>query len=253
MKERDEDFYVGYLPTPKRHRAFLRAFVPLTLWAFVAVAALFLKSFRPAGEGVWETGQLQEWRGVVRFSPYPTLVVDMQDGKLFEWLLVESGKVAADQRAEFFEDKYTIVRGFELRRGGRYMIEIMPGHEGMIAPVDGEEIGEVPVKVTGRTTVVGEILDSKCFLGAMKPGDGLTHQACARLCIDGGIPPMLVVHESARTRNYFLLTDAEGGRANEMVRDYVGVPVEVTGEVSIRGYTNAFALESIRRVDKDDA
>lgn len=249
MSERQDDFYVGYLPTPAKHRRFLRAFVPLTLWALVMVAAIFLRSFRPAGSGVWDTANLRSWAGVVRFAPYPALVVENDEGVTEEWMLVETGKIAADQRAAFFEGKYTIVRGFALQRDGRQMIEIMPGHEGILAPVEGEIPAEPVAESLGQVELRGEILDMKCYLGAMLPGDGWAHQTCARLCIDGGIPPMLVSHAADGSAEYSVLTTAQGERANEQVREHVGIPVVVAGELIQRGGTRILRMQELSRVD----
>ena len=41
----------------------------------------------------------------------------------------------------------------------------------------------------GSLQIEGEIVDIKCWLGRMKPGDGRTHRACGQFCIQGGIPP----------------------------------------------------------------
>lgn len=250
MNEHDDDFYVGYLSTPRKHRRFLRAFIPATLWGLVMTAALFLSSFRPAGSGEWDTANLRSWSGVVRFDPYPTLVVAGDEGESEEWLLVETGKVAADARAEFFTGKFTVVRGFALQRDGRRMIEIMPGHEGILAPVEGEIPAEPIEESLGEVELTGEILDMKCYLGAMLPGDGLTHQTCARLCIDGGIAPMLVSRSEDGKKSYTLLTDADGGRANERVRRHVAVPVVVHGELVQRGGTRLLRLAPADAVRK---
>lgn len=242
MKEEGDDFYVGYLPTPGKHRRFLRAFIPATLWGLVMIAALFLSSFRPAGNGEWDTANLRSWSGVVRFQPYPTLIVAGEDGESEEWPLIETGKVAADARAEFFEGKFTVVRGFALQRDGRRMIEIMPGHEGILAPVEGEIPVDPVEESLGQVELSGEILDMKCYLGAMLPGDGLTHQTCARLCIDGGIPPMLVSRTAEGKMHYTLLASADGGRANEIVRRDLAIPVVVRGELVQRGGTRLLRI-----------
>ena len=250
MSEQSDDFYVGYLPTPRKHRHFLRAFIPATLWALVMIAALYLSSFRPAGSGEWDTANLRSWSGVVRFDPYPSLVVAGDNGESEEWLLVETGKIAADARAAFFEGKFTMVRGFALQRDGRRMIEIMPGREGILAPVEGEIPAEPIASSLGEVELSGEILDMKCYLGAMLPGDGLTHQTCARLCIDGGIAPMLVSRSVDGKLSYTLLTSALGGRANELVRRHVAVPVVVRGELIQRGGTRLLRLadeDAVRR------
>jgi len=47
----------------------------------------------------------------------------------------------------------------------------------------------LPSTSLGTQTLVGEIVDSKCFLGVMNPGQLTTHRACAIRCISGGVRP----------------------------------------------------------------
>jgi hypothetical protein len=84
----------------------------------------------------------------------------------------------------------------------------------------------------GRARLRGEIVDFKCFLGAMKPGDGKGHKACATLCIRGGIPPMLVTSDEVGNRTYYLLRDAGGGPCGEEILPVVGELVDVEGALS---------------------
>lgn len=53
-------------------------------------------------------------------------------------------------------------------------------------------------EVTTPVTLDGELVDSKCYLGTMKPGDGKTHKSCAILCLRGGIPPLFVSKAAAQ-------------------------------------------------------
>jgi hypothetical protein len=48
----------------------------------------------------------------------------------------------------------------------------------------------------GAFTLVGEIVDSKCYLGIMNPGETNPHRECAALCIRGGIPPLIIAHDA---------------------------------------------------------
>ncbi|NES70701.1 MAG: hypothetical protein F6K24_38555, partial [Okeania sp. SIO2D1] len=86
-------------------------------------------------------------------------------------------------------------------------------------------------KSLGEFSLVGEIVDSKCYPGVMKPGQTKTHRACAIRCISGGVPPVLVVHNEKSEKLYFLLADSQGKAVNSRVLDKVGDPVEITGEV----------------------
>ena len=78
-------------------------------------------------------------------------------------------------------------------------------------------------------TLSGEIVDSKCYLGVMKPGEGLTHRACAIRCISGGIPPMLVSADAQGRPVYHLLTDAAGNALARELLPFVGRPVRISG------------------------
>jgi hypothetical protein len=81
-----------------------------------------------------------------------------------------------------------------------------------------------------EVTLHGEIIDPKCYLGAMKPGGGKTHKGCAALCLRGGVPPMLVTRTGGR-EVYCLLVTAEGGLADEEAIPYVGDAVSIRGRL----------------------
>ena len=96
--------------------------------------------------------------------------------------------------------------------------------------------GAVPARAAasvpcGRQTLVGEIVDSKCFLGVMNPGQLLPHRACAIRCISGGIPPVLLVRQKHGPPCYLLLVSAAGKPVNEQILDLVAEPVQITGDV----------------------
>ena len=76
--------------------------------------------------------------------------------------------------------------------------------------------------------LVGEIVDTKCYLGAMKPGRGKPHRDCASLCIRGGIPAALLVRTENGERHLVHLVSF-GRPVGVEVLDFVGQPVEVTG------------------------
>jgi hypothetical protein len=90
----------------------------------------------------------------------------------------------------------------------------------------------------------GEILDSKCYLGAMKPGDGKGHKACATLCVTGGIPPMLLVWTPDGGRRHLLLVDDRGHSARGLVLEALGEPVTVTGRPGRTGDLETLAIDA---------
>ena len=177
---------------------------------------------------MWDTTQEREWSGVVRSAPYPALVDD--EGE--PWLIVEMGKFGAHERVEPFDGAVCKVRGFALTRGGRRMIELLPG-EDAFARVGAAAPAPALMRPGGEMAVVGEIVDGKCYLGAMKPGDGKAHKACAVLCIRGGLPA-LVSGDISGAAGELLPILTIGGRAElpEAVLEFVGEPVRIEGTLS---------------------
>lgn len=227
----DAPIYVGYLPTPARHRRFVRIAAPLLAALAGAAGLATALAQRDPGAAVWSDGEAQSFRGVLVMRPYP-MVVPASGAPL---LLVEMGKRGAREGAAAFEGRSVEATGWLLAREGRRMLELAPESdairvidEAIDAPID--EIGS-PVAVT----LEGEIVDSKCFLGAMKPGDGKGHKACATLCVTGGVPPTLVTFDAAgRAVGFFVLADEAGGPANELAAPYLGEPVTVEGVLESR-------------------
>jgi hypothetical protein len=96
-------------------------------------------------------------------------------------------------------------------------------------------LAALPIVALGKQTLVGEIVDSKCFLGVMNPGQLTPHRACAIRCISGGVPPVLLVRQKDSPAIYLLLVSADGEPVNKQVLEMVAVPVEITGEVERQG------------------
>jgi hypothetical protein len=242
-----DEFYVGYLPVPWGHSRFLRVAIPVTLWLMVFVAMGFAWTQRDPGGAVWDDGFEQSWTGVIRARPYPMLEIEEGDGAGSVALLVEQGKRGALGRCGEFNNLRVTVRGWRLQRDGRRIIELSPEADAIERvsdqtveprPADADSIDNVSIR--------GEIVDAKCFLGAMKPGEGSTHKSCAILCITGGIPPMLVARDAAGKASYFLVTDATGGPMTPALIPLVGEPVTVEGLRVRRG-----DLDEIRVNAKD--
>jgi hypothetical protein len=82
-------------------------------------------------------------------------------------------------------------------------------------------------------TLRGEIVDSKCFLGVMVPGEGKTHKDCASLCLRGGIPPAFVVRDrEGRTALMLLVSESGGSLAgHEAAVRLAAEPIELTGVI----------------------
>jgi hypothetical protein len=218
MPTPDEDFFVGYLATPPKLSRFLRRVVPAILLVVVIAAGLIAARQRDPGNGEWDS-QDRELEGTLVTQPYPMLL--SRDGRTF--VLVAEGKHAIELPATATDGAILRVQGTIIQRGLLRLLEATK----FTAAGTNSSPAKIRVLSVESRTFRGEIIDPKCFAGAMKPGDGKTHKACAALCIRGGIPPAFV----ADTGEMFLLT----GLPIEQVVSIVGEPVELNGIASAVG------------------
>jgi hypothetical protein len=245
--DRDE-FFIGWEPAPKKYARFLHPIVVALLLITGGVAATVAYFQRDPGTGHWDTGEIRTFDGIVYTRPYAMIRVpgDKPGDTPRTMLLVEDGKFGALPRVEELvkakaEGVAVRVTGTILHRDGRWLLELAEGEKGM-RRLTAEEEGNLPPLawpapevLAEHVTLQGEIIDPKCYLGAMKPGGGKTHKACAMLCISGGVPPMLVTRDAAKNETFYLLVTEEGGVVNERVLDFVGDPVEASGRLERHG------------------
>lgn len=228
-----DDFYVGYLELPPAHARFLRRLLPALAVLVAVVAALSAAAMRDPGPATWDAARERTWTGRLVVEPYPMLLV-REEGRTRAILLVEMGKVAAHGRVEPLAGRAATVRGYLLEREGRRLAELAPDEEAVVAAPTAEDAAPpVPeLEPLGSYAGAGEILDGKCWLGAMKPGDGKGHKACAILCIEGGLPPLLRSRGADGAERFHLLRVDGTHRLPPDVLDLVADPVAVEGSAS---------------------
>lgn len=228
-----DEFYVGYLPhAPLNVAAHMRKFIIAAL-AFGALTAwLFIINQKSFAFSVFEFLQPRAFEGVISAEPYPTLLVTRpgKSGNLpsfSRYLLVAEGKHGAQQEIANYDGQRVKLQGTLIFRDDQTMLELAPNS---IAPI-AEAPSSNTAQALGAFTLTGEIVDSKCFLGVMNPGERKTHQACAVRCIAGGIPPILATRNEAGEIAYLLLVAHDGRAVNQDVLTLVAQPIAITGEV----------------------
>lgn len=224
-----DPIYVGYLPTPRADRRFLRLAVPAILWALCAIAALLAITYAPAGDAIWNTDDTVTLEGTLIANPYPAIIT-LTDDVRSTTFLVEPGKLGAPESITWGQGR---VSGFVLSRDARRVLELVP--DALERNTNRFAFPPFTPEPLGPATLTGEIVDYKCYLGAMKPGHGRTHRACAILCISGGIPPALVTTNPDRSRNYYILRSPQQTRLNDDVLPFVATPVTIRGNVVREG------------------
>lgn len=225
----DDAFFVGYFPTPAPLARFaLGIALVVTLTAGgVALAAAYLQ--RPPGDVEQRSAEID---GLVVAEPYG-MVRHLDGDRVRHVLLVRGGKFGAPRRdTARLADRAAHVSGLLLERDGRQLLELHASmREADLDEASLSRLRAVEPEDLGEVTVRGEIVDSKCYLGRMRPGGGRTHRACAQLCIAGNIPPVLVAHDASGRTAHYLLASRENRSISTEVLPFVAEPVEITGRL----------------------
>lgn len=233
MSTRSDEFYVGYLPTPPRVARLALGATTALLLCLSLVAAMTTTLQNDPGDGVWEV-EVSEFTGPVALDPAPHILTP--DGAI---LIVDFNKFGARERLSPFDGANATLRGTVIRRDGVRLLELSPTSDAAEASSTGASVDLQSVwRAVATESLVGEIIDPKCYLGAMKPGHGLTHRSCAALCISGGIPPLFVVEREGALlpARALVLVDERGepleGDALARLLTFVGErTIAITGEV----------------------
>ena len=233
----NDEFYIGWeAKAAPRIGRFMRVVVAWMILATTGLALVFAAMQHTIGVSVFEWGNVKRLSGVLKLQPYPHLLVarpgqtDGQPG-YSTYYLVAPFKFGLDRaKLAAFDGKAVSLQGTLIYRGNQTMVEALPDSIKATATSTAAITGGKVIQL-GRQTLVGEIVDSKCYLGVMNPGQLIPHRACAIRCISGGIPPVLLVRQQDGPVIYLLLVSADGKPVNQQVLDMVAEPVEITGEV----------------------
>jgi hypothetical protein len=220
-----DELYVGYLPkSPPGIARFTRRIVLalLSLTALVAATLALSQARLPAAR--FDFGSPRQYTGTITTTPQPMLLLDRPgSAEQSSYYLVNPGKFGAEVDA--LDGRSVRLSGTPIYRQDQTMLELLPESIEELGP--GRTDGAV--EDLGEWTLRGEIVDSKCFLGVMNPGNLKPHRACAIRCISGGIPPILLVRDGLGGTRHLLLVGPEGEAINDRILGMIAEPLEVTG------------------------
>ena len=209
----------------------------------MTIALMLVVGQMPFANSTFEYGKVRSFEGVVEARPFPTLLVARpgdigQHDKYSRYLLVAPGKHGADDLVASVDGKQVRLKGQLIYRDGGTMVEIAPGS---IAAVDTAPAVQEATRDLGKVTVTGEIVDSKCYLGVMNPGQGKVHRDCAARCLSGGIPPIFITTDGHEQ----LLLVGPDGRAlgRDALREFIAEPIQIQGELLDTGSTQLLKFD----------
>ena len=235
-------FYIGWeaKAAPGIGKTLRKVVIALLLLALLAPVVLAV-SQRMIGASVFEWGNHKSFSGILQTTPYPHLLVlrpGNADGlpRYSTYYLVAPWKFGLDHEAVApLDGKSVTLKGTLIYRSNQTMIETKLEWIQANDKTPAAQLPRASKVALGKQTLTGEIVDSKCFLGVMNPGQLTPHRACAIRCISGGVPPVLLVRQKDGPAIYLLLVSAEGKPVNKQVLEMVAEPVEIAGEVERQG------------------
>ncbi len=228
------EFFVGHQPLSKEtRRKVFRGALTLAL-AFAGASALLVLSQDPFDRGTFEYGYSRRIEGWVDTSPLPSLRVPRphapnQTPTFSRYPLVNVGKFGAPLRLLLLHGKMVSVSGALIFNDSATMLEVDDQPVEILS--DGQSPPPVSHQSLGEVDLVGEIVDSKCYLGVMKPGRRKTHRECAVRCLSGGVPALFVVEDEWGATRQFFLTSATGKPIIAAILDLVAERVRIRGRI----------------------
>jgi len=230
-------FFVGYLEVPQALRPFLVA-VGTVLAGTLTVAGLVIGATQDdPGDGAFrfDLGR-QTVTGVIEPLGYPILHVTSGTGHVAAGrtlMMTRAGKSGVMASPDQFAGREVTASGVLLTRGRLEMLQLRGGEAGLAA-AGGTASPPEPVAL-GRWRLAGEICDGKCLAGAMRPGRGIAHKACANLCLVGEIPPVFVSTRAVEGSEYLMVLGPDGGPLPDAAYDHVAQFISVEADLARHG------------------
>jgi hypothetical protein len=224
--------FVGYEKTPSVDRRFLLAFGGVTTLLTAGMGYAIARVQPPGGRGSWDMGTEVSLTGAVAAAPYAHMRV-LEAGRVHTVLLGCETKCGARERLEQigFQGGGATVRGSMLERDGYRMLATKSGDDWIETSLRLDRIPAPVITDLGEARLSGEILDTKCWFGAMRPNEGLSHKACATLCIASGVPPYFGVRDGQGRERALMITDPDGRALVQPILEFVAEPIEAVGRI----------------------
>jgi hypothetical protein len=236
----NDDFYVGYLPkAPAELGKIVARITAGILLAGLIAGGLLILGQPPFATSKFEYGEYRDYAGVIEEWPYPLLVTDNAS-----FLLVAPGKHGLSDTVKGMQGKHVQLKGSLIERTSDRMIEVVPAS--IAVGTQRSQAASQRIIDLGSVTLRGEIVDTKCYLGVMNPGERKVHRDCAVRCISGGVPPAFLARDASGDSRVLLLVAEDGHPLSWEVLPFVAEPLEISGVLVRTGSTVTLKADPAR-------
>jgi nitrite reductase/ring-hydroxylating ferredoxin subunit/DMSO/TMAO reductase YedYZ heme-binding membrane subunit len=242
----DAPFFIGWQSAMAEPlRRFVKAAIAALAVFVPAVFGLVTWLQHPVDRGLFEFGVEKEFEGVLYESPVPRLRVKLPDGKYQDHILVGSGKFGPPPNIDGHHGEQVRFRGSLIVREPLRMIEMnRPETFTSLGKPGADSDPVASVSLLGEGRFLGELVDTKCFSGVMRPATGKVHRACAVRCLSGGIPPGLLVRDARGDGVALLLAGADDATPLRFDARLAGSLIAVDGRLELHGNTPVLRVKS---------
>ena len=233
----NDDFYIGYhdKAAPTQARFVRRAVIGMAVLVG-ALAALLAARQQPQPDGRFEFGTSRAFEGVLYELPVPTLRVagaSAAPPAVTNFVLVGFGKHGLPGFARGHDGKKVRFNGTLIQKDRLVMIEVNDEKSFQVLGEPAAHERHGASESLGEVSLTGELVDTKCWSGVMRPATGKVHRACAVRCLSGGVPPGLLLRDEQGNAVVVLLAGADGGKLAYDV-EWAARVVLARGELELR-------------------
>lgn len=249
------EFYIGYF---KKAPAGLARFVRSTaasLAVLVPIATVLIAAAQsPVDRGRYEFGVSRTFEGTLFEAPLPLLRITGPAGNARSFPLAGSGKSGIPPFARGHAGQRVRFNGSLVLRDGLAMIELNDAESFTIVGESTLSAESSRAVDLGRVRLMGELVDTKCYFGVMRPATGKVHRACAVRCLDGGVPPGLLLRLADGSSQVVMLAGPEG-KALSYDTQWAALTVTAEGPLELHDgvpVIRADALHVVGPTDRSD-
>jgi DMSO/TMAO reductase YedYZ heme-binding membrane subunit/nitrite reductase/ring-hydroxylating ferredoxin subunit len=240
-------FFIGWQSkmAPASRRFIRMALIPLAALVPLLVGAVVWFQ-HPVDRGRFEFGIEKQFEGTLYEHPIPRLRLTDADGKTIDHLLVGSGKFGPPAIIAGAHGHRVRFSGSLIVREPLHMIELNRPDTFTILDREAQPAADPATSPLGAGRFIGELVDTKCYSGVMRPATGKVHRGCAIRCLSGGVPPGLLVHDRMGDGAVFLLAGIGDAPLHYDVQ-LAGTLIEVKGALELHGETPVLRVQSLQR------
>lgn len=205
------EFYIGYLKkAPAGIARYSRGAIVALALLVPVLTAIVAAAQGPFDRGRFEFGVARPFEGELFEQPLRLLRMANATSSARSFPLVGAGKSGLPNFARGHNGKHVRFSGSLIVRDGIAMIEMNDAKSFEIVAKSPANANDPRALDLGRVRLVGELVDTKCYFGVMRPATGKVHRACAVRCLEGGVPPGLLLRLPDGSSQVVLLAGQEG-------------------------------------------